>query len=307
MTTTIPAAIVASTATAAASGYQPGDVAFALSPKFLDVLNTIAKEVESISCGARKRQLCMAHIEAFAERVAQELKPGGLLDWVRDIPTATVTASDIASVINFITNARVLSITSIALAAYKFGLEPVFKLLNGMTSALSSSAGDDGDSDSITCPNPNELPCTLCLGTLKVCTTAFAGCPCKEDKCPSRDQKPKCDDDQCRGDQNNKCTAVNEGCECNRDCPEAVEEWPYCDECGGKQKKIGMPISLATYEGMCNGVSSRTTLPCHSLNYFADRRGELSIRRLSVLCIPRSPYLSVQSSRGHGKGPQYRD
>jgi len=255
LTTTIPAAIVASTATAAASGYQPGDVAFGLSPKFLEVLNKIAKDVESTPCGARKRQVCQARAQTFAQRVAQELQPGGLLDWVRDIPTATVTASDIASVINFIADARVLSITSIALAAYKFGLEPVFKLLSGMTSALSSSSGGGGGSNSKNCPKTEELPCTLCAGANKVCTKAFAGCPCEEDKCPSRDQKPKCDDDKCKGDQHNKCTADNKGCDCNRDCPEAVEDWPFCDECGGRETVLPIPIRLLTNEGKCNGVS----------------------------------------------------
>jgi hypothetical protein len=254
-TITIPAAIVASTATAAASGYQPGDVAIGLSPKFLEVLNKIAKDVESTPCGARKRQVCQARAQTFAQRVAQELQPGGLLDWVRDIPTATVTASDIASVINFITDARVLSITSIALATYKFGLEPVFKLLSGMTSALSSSSGGGGDSNSKNCPKAEELPCTLCAGANKVCTKAFASCSCEEDKCPSGNQKPKCDDDKCKGDQHNECTADNKGCDCNRDCPEAVEDWPFCDECGRRETVLLIPIGLGTDEGKCNGVS----------------------------------------------------
>lgn len=80
--TSVPAAVVAVTATASGNDIAPGDVSIAFSPKLLDVLNKLASEAEAACGGRRKRQACDAN-QRFAQSIAEEARPGGLLDFVR--------------------------------------------------------------------------------------------------------------------------------------------------------------------------------------------------------------------------------
>src|SRR3954470_9555023 len=80
-TTTVPVHIVASTVTTAEQGYETGDVAIALSPKWMDALKNIASEVEAeVPCAGKKRQICAlteARITAFVDKVVAGMEKGG--------------------------------------------------------------------------------------------------------------------------------------------------------------------------------------------------------------------------------------
>ena len=104
--TTAPAAVVAITATASGGGLVPGDVSIALSPKLVDVLNDLATEAET-SCGARrKRQTCNVN-ERFAQRVYEELSPGGRLEFVDTGALTTIPMLNAPEIANTIRGAKV--------------------------------------------------------------------------------------------------------------------------------------------------------------------------------------------------------
>ena len=56
-------------------------------------------------------------------------------------------------------------------------------------------------------------------------------CDCK---CPTGDKQPKCEDSQCKGNDDNICT-VGSDCPCTPKpkCPEEESETLDCSECGG--------------------------------------------------------------------------
>lgn len=182
--TTAPAAIVVVTATASGNDIAPGDVSIAFSPKLLDVLNKLASEAEAACGGRRKRQACDAN-QRFAQSVAEEARPGGLLDFVdAEIQSMlpTVTASDVAAIMH---TAKVTgSLISIVVAWKLLGKLQAWTLAGA--SLLSSGGNDDNDK-----------------------------CPADA---PKGDNAPLCTDDECKGDntkRDQKCAEGKyKGCDC---------------------------------------------------------------------------------------------
>jgi hypothetical protein len=145
--TTVPAAIVAATATASGDGLTPDDVSIAFSPKLLDVLNNLAEEAEIACAARRKRQTCNAN-ERFAQRVAEELEPGGAFDFVEAEVLATlptVTAGDVARILN---GARV----PIGSAVSVFLTWKVMNGLKAFTISSTSLTGGGVEDDEDKCP-----------------------------------------------------------------------------------------------------------------------------------------------------------
>lgn len=99
--------------------------------------------------------------------------------------------------------------------------------------ALVPPPTSDGHTDDPGCPS-SKSKCSDCSGSGGMCTTGSnSGCAC-DDSCPTRDQQPKCSDDNCKGDDQDKCTVNNKGCQCTSDdtCPEDLDTL-FCDDCGG--------------------------------------------------------------------------
>jgi hypothetical protein len=145
--TTIPAAIVAATATASAGGLAPGDVSIAFSPKLLDYLTGLAEEAEIACAACRRRATCNAN-ERFAQRVAEELEPGGAFDFIDTEALSTlpvVTAGDVARILN---GARV-PVTS---AVGVFVTWKVLNQLKAFTISSASLAGSGVEDDEDKCP-----------------------------------------------------------------------------------------------------------------------------------------------------------
>jgi hypothetical protein len=144
--TAVPAAIVASTATASADGVTPGDVSVALSPKLVDVLSKLLSEVEA-ACG-RKRQTCDVNVN-FAQRVAEEARAGGVLEFVDagvETTLPVITAGTVSTVLN---NAGVL----LPLA----GIAVYWNLVGGKVPALTvpvawMDKNTGGEEDQDQCP-----------------------------------------------------------------------------------------------------------------------------------------------------------
>lgn len=100
--TTVPAAIVTSTATGSVNGVAPGDVRVALSPKLLDVLGKLLSQAEAACGQSQKRQTCNLN-ERFAQRVAEEARAGGALEFVGagvEITLPVITAGTVSTILN---------------------------------------------------------------------------------------------------------------------------------------------------------------------------------------------------------------
>jgi hypothetical protein len=98
--TKAPAAVVAFTATASNENIKAGDVSFALSPKLLDIFDKLLSEAQTACTGRRKRASCDIS-QRFAQRVAEEARPGGTFDFVGAETRAllpTITAGDVAAI-----------------------------------------------------------------------------------------------------------------------------------------------------------------------------------------------------------------
>jgi hypothetical protein len=98
--TIAPAAVVAATATASSKIIDAGDVSIALSPKLVDVFKKLFTEAQTACTGSKKRASCDIN-QKFAQRVAEEARPGGLLDFVTAVTRVmlpTVTAGDVAAI-----------------------------------------------------------------------------------------------------------------------------------------------------------------------------------------------------------------
>jgi hypothetical protein len=98
--TNVPAAVLAVTATASGQGLETGDVSVALSPKLLDVLNKLLGEAEAACGGQKKRASCDIN-QRFAQRVAEEVNPGGAFDFIGPESRAllpVITAGDVSAI-----------------------------------------------------------------------------------------------------------------------------------------------------------------------------------------------------------------
>lgn len=98
--TKAPAAIVAATATASSQGVEAGRISVALSPKVLEAFNKLLNEAQA-ACGMRKRRQTCNINERFAQRVAEETRPGGVFDFIGAESRAllpTITGSDVAAI-----------------------------------------------------------------------------------------------------------------------------------------------------------------------------------------------------------------
>jgi hypothetical protein len=97
-----------------------------------------------------------------------------------------------------------------------------------------------GHPDDSQCPNAKPT-CSDCGGINSICILPSAGCTCEDSKpetCPQ--QKPNCDAETCKGDENNKCTVENKGCGCVQagpTCPDATEAM-FCSQCGGEGSDV---------------------------------------------------------------------
>jgi hypothetical protein len=123
--TTVHVHVVASTVTTAEKGYETGDVALAISPRWLDGLKDIAKQVKrDVPCASKKRQICAlteARLNAFRDKVVEAMKPGNPLEFLNDIPLPRIAikAPNIANLVAKIASRRVITITAISIATYK--------------------------------------------------------------------------------------------------------------------------------------------------------------------------------------------
>lgn len=98
--TKAPAAIVAATATASSQGIEAGRISIAISPKVSDIFKKLLGEAEA-ACGKKKRRSTCNINERFAQRVAEESRPGGLFDFIGTESRAllpTITGSDVAAI-----------------------------------------------------------------------------------------------------------------------------------------------------------------------------------------------------------------
>lgn len=98
--TQAPAAVVAYTAPADKESLKAGDVSFAFSPKLLEICNKLFTEAQVACSGLKKRESCSID-QRFAQRVAEEANPGGLLDFVGAEVRAllpVVSAPDVAAI-----------------------------------------------------------------------------------------------------------------------------------------------------------------------------------------------------------------
>ena len=140
--TTVPAAIVAVTATASGGGLVPGDVSIALSPKLVDVLNKLATEAE-IACSARrKRQTCNID-QRFSQIVNEELASGRRLGFIDTGTLATVPTVNVPEIANILRFAKVpISQGLKFFVAWKLGGK-----LSAWMMAAGSYLADGGDDD----------------------------------------------------------------------------------------------------------------------------------------------------------------
>ena len=100
----------------------------------------------------------------------------------------------------------------------------------------------EGHEDDPKCKDAKEK-CSDCNGVIGICTTGDAtGCLCdgEEENCPAEDQKPKCSDPQCDGNEDHNCTKQNRDCDCKPDsddeCPKEDQK-PKCSDpaCKGNE------------------------------------------------------------------------
>ena len=148
--TTIPAAIVATTATATGDGLIPGDVSVAFSPKLVDTLKSLAAEAES-ACSIRRRRTTCNVNERFAQRVFEELSPGGRLGFIDTGILATIPTVNGPQIASILRNAEVLPTAGIGI----FLLWQIKGQLSAWTMAPGSDStvgGDDDDDDDDGCP-----------------------------------------------------------------------------------------------------------------------------------------------------------
>ncbi|KAF1846475.1 uncharacterized protein K460DRAFT_356147 [Cucurbitaria berberidis CBS 394.84] len=183
--TKAPAAVVAVTATASGQGVSAGDVSIAISPKLLNVLNRLFDEAQASCGGQRKRASCDIN-QRFAQRVAEEVNPGGAFDFVGPESRAllpSIAASDVSAIVG-----------SAAAASPLVGLAVTWVLVGklqawtiGSASVVPGGKGDDGD---------NKCPADAPRGV----------------------DAPLCVDTECKGDNtksNQKCTEGKyKGCDC---------------------------------------------------------------------------------------------
>ncbi|KAF1828489.1 hypothetical protein BDW02DRAFT_615419 [Decorospora gaudefroyi] len=147
--TTVPAAIVASTATASANGVAAGDVSVALSPKLLDVLGKLLSEAEAACGRSQKRQTCNVN-ENFALRVAEEASAGGALEFVDagvETTLPVITAGTVSTILNNAGLGAALPLVGIAVTWRLLGKLQAFTL-----PAASMNKNTGGDEDQDRCP-----------------------------------------------------------------------------------------------------------------------------------------------------------
>lgn len=147
--TTVLAAIVASTATASVNGVVPGDVSVALSPKLLDVLGKLLSEAEAACSQSQKRQTCNVN-ERFAQRVAEEARAGGALEFVDagvETTLPVITAGTVSTILNNAGVGVALLLVGIAVTWNLLG-----KLLAFTLPAASMNKNTGGDKDQDQCP-----------------------------------------------------------------------------------------------------------------------------------------------------------
>jgi hypothetical protein len=128
-------------------GIAPGDVSIALSPKLLDVLHWFLGEAEAACKAARKRQACNID-ERFAQRVAQEARAGGALEFVGAGVQGTlplITAGEVSTVLKT-AGGVVLPIVGGAVTWKLLGK------LQAFTLPASSVKGSGGTEDKDRCP-----------------------------------------------------------------------------------------------------------------------------------------------------------
>jgi hypothetical protein len=212
-TTTIPAPIVAVTATASDNGIAPGDVSIAFSPKLLEVFNKLAAEAEGACAKRKKRQSCNAR-ERFAQRVAEEAEEGGELDFISAGVRTTlpiVTAGDVAAIASSAGVGAPLALVAIVWLLLK---KPSALTLS--SSSLHSGGGDDDEDhkcQAFTGVNAVGRP-LISLHQYNSKLTAL--------------KQPLCIDDGCKGDntkRNQQCQEVRASTStiCN-DCRICVDE-----------------------------------------------------------------------------------
>ena len=106
-------------------------------------MNKLASEAEAACGGHRKRQACDAN-QRFAQSVAEEARPGGLLDFVDPKIQAmlpTITAGDVAAIVN---SAKVGgALVSVAVAWKLLGKLQAWTLAGA--SLLNGGGNDDND------------------------------------------------------------------------------------------------------------------------------------------------------------------
>ncbi|KAG4435126.1 hypothetical protein IFR05_009391 [Cadophora sp. M221] len=113
-----------------------------------------------------------------------------------------------------------------------------------------------------TCPNPAQK-CSDCTGIAGICTTgAVPGCTCEEAACPT--SKPKCSDENCAGNDQNKCTKNDVNCDCTPDeaCPDDVDTLE-CSACGGGGREeicAGLAENNGRYKG-CQCIGAVNSIP----------------------------------------------
>ncbi|OAK99903.1 hypothetical protein IQ06DRAFT_305952 [Phaeosphaeriaceae sp. SRC1lsM3a] len=174
------AAIVAATATASSQGVEAGSVSVALSPKLIDIFNKLLGEAEA-ACGKNKRRATCNINERFAQRVAEEARPGGAFDFIGAESRAllpVITASDVAAIAGPALYASPL-----------VGIAATWVLVNKLQAWVlrpdSISGGEGGGDDK--------------------------GCPADA---PKGDNAPSCDDNECKGDDKKCKQGKYKGCDC---------------------------------------------------------------------------------------------
>lgn len=111
-----------------------------------------------------------------------------------------------------------------------------------------------GHPDDARCPTP-KTKCADCGGANGICTSPNGGCACDDspqETCPQ--EKPACEAELCKGDENNKCTVENQGCDCQPpepSCPDPTEAL-FCPDCGGEESDTS---KCRDGEPCCKGVS----------------------------------------------------
>ena len=146
---------IASTATAAGEGLNPGDVSVTLSPALLAKLKALAAEV----CGSPaklkmvKRDGGQSCAYEFANRVSA---PGGPMEF--DISLPTISASDVAAVLSAIGKTQVPTSGAIGVALIYWY---IWAETGDMPNTVKIPKGDIGASNS---PSPATNPATTTSG-----------------------------------------------------------------------------------------------------------------------------------------------